>query len=141
MTILKTACIALGLAVAAPLAMAAPLTFTVDGVEARGGTLYIGVQTEAEFMKDAGIDGSAIKAPAAGTHSATFDLPVGEYSVSVWHDANDDNVFDMSENGMPAEGWTMHNAKALRGMPTFDLVKISVTETGASVTETIEYPE
>ena len=140
MTILKTACIALGLVVATPLAIAAPLTFTVDGVEARGGTLYIGVQTEAEFMKDAGIDGSAIKAPTAGTHSATFDLPEGEYSVSVWHDANDDNIFDM-KNGMPAEGWTMHNAKTLRGMPTFDVVKIRVTEAGANVTETIVYPE
>lgn len=141
MTIFKTACIALGLAVATPLAMAAPLTFTVEGVEARGGILYIGVQTEAEFMQEAGIDGAMIKAPTAGTHSAAFDLPAGAYSVSVWHDSDDDNIFDMKENGMPAEGWTMHNADALRGMPTFDLVKINLTEAGIAVKETIIYPE
>ena len=131
MTKLKTTLIALGLALTAPLASAGSLTFTVDGVEARGGTLYIGVQTEAEFLKPEGQYGDMIKAPTAGTHTVTFDLPDGEYSVSVWHDDDDDNVFAMSDSGMPAEGWTMINAKSLRGMPTFDAVKIKVGPEGA----------
>ncbi len=140
MTSFKPTLIALGLALAVPLASAAPLTFTIEGVEARGGTLYIGVQTEAMFLQDDGVAGEKIKTPAAGSHTVTFDLPEGDYSVSVWHDLDDDEVFDRAESGWPEDGWAIINGASLRGMPTFEAVKIAVPADGASATETMIYP-
>ncbi len=140
MRLFKPTLIAFGFALAVPLASAAPLTFTVEGVEARGGTLYIGVQTEAMFLQDDGIAGEKIKAPVAGSHTVTFDLPEGDYSVSVWHDLDDDEVFDRAESGRPEDGWAMINGASLRGMPTFAAVKIAVPASGANATETMIYP-
>ncbi len=127
-------------ALTAPVALAAPLSVTVDGVEDRGGKLYIGVQTEAEFMKPAGIAGTVLPAPTAGTHTVTFDIPAGDYAISVWHDENDDYVFDLDENGMPADGWSMVNGEALTGVPTFEVVKVTLTEDGTSAAAAMIYP-
>ena len=123
-----------------PMVSAAPLTFTVDGVEARGGTLYIGVQTEDQFMKWEGVAGEEIAAPTDSTYTVTFDLDAGDYSISVWHDVNNNGAFDMTESGMPAEGWAMTNASKLRGAPSFDVVKVSLDAAGQKVRETIIYP-
>ncbi|MCZ4298519.1 DUF2141 domain-containing protein [Henriciella marina] len=127
-------------AVAAP-AVAAPLTVTLEGVEDRGVPLYVGVQTEEQFMKWDGIAGEKVEDPEAGTVTVSFDLPEGEYSVSVWHDLNDNGEFDMNENGWPEEGYAMSNQAALRGMPTFDVVKVAVDAEGATITETVNYPQ
>ncbi|MGB3626686.1 MAG: DUF2141 domain-containing protein [Henriciella sp.] len=128
------------LAIATP-AIAAPLTVTVNGVEDRGATLYIGVQTEAQFMKNDGVAGEIMENAAAGTHTVSFDLPEGDYSVSVWHDLNGNGEFDRAENGMPEEGWAMSNGSNLRGEPSFADVSVNVYEDGASVTETVRYPQ
>lgn len=127
-------------AVAAP-AIAAPLTVTLEGVEDRGVPLYVGVQTEEQFMKWDGIAGKKIEAPSAGTVTVSFDLPEGEYSVSVWHDLNNNGKFDMTESGWPDEGYAMSNQSALRGPPTFDVVKVAVNANGAAITETLNYPQ
>ncbi|WP_300376271.1 DUF2141 domain-containing protein [Henriciella sp.] len=128
-------------AVLAGPALAAPFTVTLTDVEDRGAPLYVGVQTEEQFMKWEGVASEKLEDPAAGTHTFTFDLPEGEYSVSVWHDLNDNNHFDMAENGMPDEGWGMSNASGLRGQPTFDDVKVAVGPEGTAITETVNYPK
>lgn len=127
-------------AIAAP-AIAAPLTVTLEGVEDRGVPLYVGVQTEEQFMQWDGIAGEKIEDPDAGTVTVSFDLPEGEYSVSVWHDLNNNSEFDMKESGWPDEGYAMSNQSALRGPPTFDVVKVSVDADGAAITETLNYPQ
>ena len=139
MTFTKLTLSAISALALTPIALAGTLSFTIDGVEARGGDLYIGVQTEAQFMKDDGIEGTVIENPKAGSHTVTFDLPDGEYSVSVWHDDDGDGVFERTDTGMPKEGWAMINSASLRGAPTFDQIKISVTDAGASVSETMTY--
>lgn len=125
---------------AAGLASAAPLTVTVTGIEARGGTFYVGVQTEAQFMKDDGVDGEIIEGPAAGDRTFTFDLPEGTYSVSVWHDFNANGTFDLAEDGRPADGWGAINGEALRGPPVFSDVSIEVPASGASASIRTLYP-
>jgi uncharacterized protein (DUF2141 family) len=121
-------------------ALAADLTVTLNDVQANGAPLYVGVQTEEQFMDWDGIAGQKVEAPEAGTHTFTFDLPAGEYSVSVWHDLNSNGEFDMSESGFPEEGWAMSNGSSLRGEPTFADVKVSVGAEGAAITETVRYP-
>lgn len=136
----KIGIVALILAASATAAHAGTLTFTAENVEARGGTLYVGVQTEDQFMQWDGIAGDKIEAPTAGSHTMSFDLPAGDYSVSVWHDLDNDGEFDRTETGMPLDGWAMINGAKLRSAPTFDAVKISVPETGASASESVIYP-
>lgn len=137
---IKAGIVALILAASATAAHAGTLTFTAENVEARGGTLYVGVQTEDQFMQWDGIAGDKIETPTAGSHTMTFDLPAGDYAVSVWHDLGGDGEFDRTETGMPLDGWAMINGAKLRGAPTFDAVKISVPETGASASESVIYP-
>lgn len=122
-------------------ALAADFTVTLTDVQAKDAPLYVGVQTEEQFMEWDGIAGEKVENPTAGTHTFTFDLPEGDYSVSVWHDLNSNGEFDMSESGYPAEGWAMSHGSKLRGEPTFDDVKVRVGPAGASITEAVTYPK
>lgn len=125
----------------AGMAGAAPLTVTVTDIEARGGTFYIGVQTEAQFMKDDGVAGEIIEAPDAGAKTFTFDLPEGTYSVSVWHDFNANGVFDTSADGRPLDGWGAIKGETLTAAPVFDQVSIAVPAGGTSANVKTFYPE
>lgn len=141
MTPIKTLMASAAALAAAGAAVAAPLTVHVDGIEARGGTLYVGVQTEAQFMQNAGIAGEMIAAPEAGSQSFTFDLPEGAYSISIWHDFNGNGQFDMSEAGPPADGWAMINGEAMRAAPTFAEASLTLPAAGTATTLKVIYPE
>lgn len=121
-------------------ASAAPLTVTVNGIEARGGKLYVGVQTEDQFMKDDGVAGDILDAPQDGSTTLTYDLPEGRYAVSVWHDFNGNGEFDLDEQGIPADGWTSPNAASLRAAPTFDQSAVTVSGAGAELQMDMIYP-
>ena len=128
---------ALGLTSAAH---AAPLTVTISDVEARGGKLYISVQTKSQFMMNEGTAGEVIDAPTAGNHTFSYDVPEGAYVVSVWHDDNGNGEFDRdSTTFWPLDGWAMHKGSELTGPPTFDDVSIDVGSSGATVSEQISY--
>lgn len=118
--------------IAVAAAAAAPLTVSVDGVEARGGTFYVSVQTEEEFMQDAGTAGDVIAGPSEGAFVSTYSVPAGAYAITVWHDENSNGVFDTEENGMPLDGWAMSGG-ALTGPPNFSDVAVEVPADGATV--------
>lgn len=122
-------------------AAAAPLAVSLDGIEARGGKLYVSVQTEAQFMQNDGVAGEILIAPAAGSKTLEFDVPEGRYAISVWHDFNGNGVFDVSEAGMPMDGWTSPNAASLRAAPTFDQSAVDVSAEGGAVSMTMIYPQ
>lgn len=44
-----------------------------------------------------------------GTITQSFELPEGEYGISVWDDANDNEVFDKTFIGIPKEGYGFGN--------------------------------
>jgi uncharacterized protein (DUF2141 family) len=127
-----------GLAVATP-SGATELTVEVDGVRAAGGTLFVSVQTRAEFMQERGTAGTIVSRPQAGAHRFGFDVPAGEYAISVWHDDNGNNRFDKDDSFMPLDGWAMTNGAALRGEPTFDQVSTRVGDEPASVRLAMTY--
>jgi len=64
----------------------------------------------------------------------------GEYSVSIWHDMDDDLVFDMDETYSPLEGWGASGDAPTDRMPTFDDVKIKVESFGTTVAVPMVYP-
>jgi len=127
------------LSLAAP-AMAQDVTVTLTGVEARGGVLLAALQTEGQFMQPAGAYGERVEHPAAGTVRVTFrNVAPGDYALMVLHDEDGDEQMKM--NGyMPAEGWAMINAGALRAAPTFDQVSFTVTASGADISVPMSYP-
>jgi uncharacterized protein (DUF2141 family) len=118
---------ALALALALPAAAhAGPVTVDLSGLRA-GGTLYVQVQTREQFMGPARAGGRIVAAPEAGSLSVDLgDVPPGDYAVTIWHDANGNNQFDMGARGQPADGWAMVNGDRLRGQPTFDVVKLTI---------------
>ena len=120
-------------------AAAADLTVTVEGVEARGGTFFVSVQTEDEFMGDSGTDGSMISTPEAGTLTRTYDLPPGEYAVTVWHDDNGNGQFDRAEIGYPLDGWAMSGTMPERRGPTFAEAAVRVPAGGGTTTVSMTY--
>ena len=128
----------LGLAIAAP-AQASPLTVELEGVRSASGPLYVSVQTRAQFMQAAAAAASVVAAPTAGSHRFSYDLPAGEYAISVWHDDNGNGRFDKDENFMPLDGWAMTNGSALRGEPTFDQVRIVLGDASADVRISMTY--
>lgn len=119
-------------------AQAAPLSVTLDGIEARGGTLFVSVQTEAQFTKEEGIAGEAVEAPEAGSRTFAFDVPEGAYAVSVWHDDDGDGEFTMGPSFMPLDGWAM-SGPPLQGPPSFEDVAVEVGEDGAEASMSMTY--
>jgi uncharacterized protein (DUF2141 family) len=119
---------AAALALAFPAAATAgPVTVDLTGLRA-GGTLYVQVQTREQFMGPARVGGRAVTAPQAGSLSVEIgDIPPGDYAVTIWHDANGNNQFDMGTRGQPADGWAMANGDRLRGQPTFEMVKLTIS--------------
>jgi uncharacterized protein (DUF2141 family) len=118
-------------------AQAAPagtLTVHLKDVQAGGGPLYVSVQKREDFKQDRGTTGGIYKDVSAGDVSYTYtDVPLGEYSVMIWHDIDNDGVFTMDEkNYMPLDGWGASGSQ-LHGDPAFDDVKINVTSSGKTV--------
>ncbi len=135
MTFLKTLSALGAVAALTATAQAATVSVTVTGVEARPGTLYVGLQTEAQYLKNEGEYGAMLKTPTAGTHQFDInDVPPGRYSLSVLHDEDGNDDMTLTDDYRPAEGWAMVNGETLRASPTFDQTSFEVTPEGASVT-------
>jgi uncharacterized protein (DUF2141 family) len=135
MTIFSKAAIALGLAlVATTAAQAGDVKIELNGVTAAKGDLYVSLQTKDEFLQSKGSFGEIVKAPGPGKQVLVIkDVKPGDYSVSIWHDINGDRRFNQDERGIPVDGWSMLNAKSMRGAPTWDGSHFAVPASGASL--------
>ena len=117
------------------------LTVNLVGVQNSGGPLYVSVQARADFKQERGSAGGTYKNVKGGNLSYSYDsIPIGEYSVMIWHDTDNDGEFSKDENYMPLDGWGA-SGQELRGEPVFDDVKISIDATGTEVTITMKYPK
>lgn len=136
---LTAGCLVALTAFAAP-AMAGDVTITIDAIQARGGELLVGLQTQGQFLQDAGAYGERIAAPTAGRHTVVLrDVAPGDYSIGVLHDADGNQTMTM-DGSMPAEGWATLHGETLRGVPTFDQVKFTVPAAGTAISVTMAYP-
>ena len=133
-TLTAIGAVALSAAAAEP----APFTVVVDGVEARGGTLYVSVQTEAEYMQPTGTEGGMVADPAAGTLIQKYEVEPGDYAVTVWHDDDGDGEFSRASTGMPLDGWAL-SGDVGGGVPSFEDAKVTVGAGGASTTVRMTY--
>jgi len=117
-----------------------PVTVNLSGVKIADGPIYISVQKREEYMGMKG-HGTILKLATPGNMTAIVKVAEpGEYSVSVWHDMDDDTVFDMDANYRPSEGWGASGNVPTDRMPTFDDVKIKVDSFGTTVSVPLVYP-
>lgn len=85
--------------------------------------------------------GAQAVSPGAGVLRLTIqNVEPGDYALSVLHDADGDGQMKRAADGRPEEGWAMSRGEALRALPTFDQVKITVPETGATIRAAMSYP-
>lgn len=135
------ATIAALVALAAPAAASAgPVRIDLSGLRA-GGTLYVQLQTRAQFMGAARTAGRVVQAPQAGALSVDLgEVPAGEYAVTVWHDDNANRQFDVDpRTGRPMDGIAGPNIETLRGPPTFDQIGFAVPADGLALPLALHY--
>jgi uncharacterized protein (DUF2141 family) len=117
-----------------------PVTVTLKDITHLEGPIYVSIQTEKDYQSMKGFGGIIQKAEL-GDMTATFkvDEP-GEYSVSVWHDIDDDGRFSMTKTYQILDGWGASGNAPTDRSPTFEDVKIKVESFGAAVPVTMKYP-
>jgi uncharacterized protein (DUF2141 family) len=133
--------------IAALLVLAAPAAAEAGNVRVdltglrAGGTLYVQLQTRAQFLGPERSAGELIPAPQAGALSVDLgEVPPGDYAVTVWHDDNGNQQFDVDpRTGRPLDGLAMAPVAGLRGPPTFDQVKLTIPTTGLAVPLAMQY--
>jgi uncharacterized protein (DUF2141 family) len=138
---MKPATLAALLALAAPAAAhAGNVRVDLTGVHA-GGTLYVQLQTRAQFLGAERSAGQLVEAPQAGTLSVDLgQVPAGDYAVTVWHDDNGNRQFDVDPaTGRPLDGLAGMPTVGLRGPPTFDQVKMTIPAAGMTVPLAMQY--
>ncbi len=108
-------------------------TISFEGISEQQGELFIGIYQKDNFLRQP-TTGKTI-AVEGETVDVTFeDLAYGEYAVSVFHDLNGNQQFDMDEYGAPAEPWVMSGNVNPNAMPVFEDAKIHLKEETQSLT-------
>ena len=131
--------VALALALPAA-AQAGPVSVELSDLRG-GGTLYVQLQTRAQFLGGERVAGRIVQAPAAGALRVDLgEVPAGDYAVSVWHDFNGNQRMEIDPTAAAApDGWAMRNGEALRARPEFDQVMLAVPTAGARVPLALVY--
>ena len=139
MTRLATIAAALALALPAA-AQAGAVSVDLTGLRA-GGTLYVQLQTRAQFMGADRAAGQIVQAPAAGALSVDLgEVPPGDYAVSVWHDGNGNSRMEIDPTaGATPDGWAMPNGETLHAQPAFDQVMLAVPAEGLRIPLALTY--
>lgn len=108
-------------------ASAQTLNLKIEGLEPRGGSVMVAVQSRDQYLLPAMSGGAVLDGTSTrGEAILSMPLPAGEYAVTVLHD--EDSNYDMTLNadGKPAEGWATLNQARLRAKPSFDEVKFVI---------------
>lgn len=118
-------------------ALAADVTITITGIAPGPGDLLVALQSEAEFLTEAGSYVLVLAADAETVTALLEDVAPGAYAVAVVHDEDGDGTFEITETG-PAEGWGISGITI--GEPTFEAAKVEVSEDGENeATVTLSY--
>ena len=133
-TFIKTSTIAATLFAtlfAANLASAADLTIQIDQIKSVEGNLMVALYDKAANFPYQPVRARKVAVQAGDNLIQFTDLPIGDYAVAVYHDANNNGHIDQNEVGIPTESYGFSNnvvfPKGHKGPPTFDAVKFSVS--------------
>lgn len=106
----------------------ATLQLNVCRVPTVKGHIMIAVYAnERDFMKKPIIRKKLVSTP--GNMSVELDLPLGDYSVVMFHDQTGDGMLSRNKYGIPTEPWTTSASTGrTQGKPTWIQTRFSVTE-------------
>ena len=109
----------------------------VENVKVNQGAIYIQVYRGKDaFEKRDGLVSKIIDSDAE-TVEVSVQISVGEYSIALYQDINEDGELNENFIGMPTEPWGMsNNAKARFGPPKWEDVRFEVAD--EPVTQRIE---
>ena len=109
------------------------LTINFEGFVEAEGELFIGVYEKDNFLGQPFQTKTLVV--KADENQVTFEnLPKGEYAVSVYHDLNGNEQFDMDEYGRPVEPWVMSGNVNPNQRPLWDDAKINLDDTDEKIT-------
>lgn len=120
-------------------AHAATLTLDLQGLTKKSGHVHIAVHSNAASFDDKGKP-AAVRSVAVTDSKLTItipDLAPGDYAVSLFHDANDNNKLDTNFIGIPKEGYAFSNNVGARGKPKFEEAKFTLSADGTTLTLTV----
>lgn len=107
------------------------LVVIVDNIKEHKGELVLALfNSESDFLIK-GIKSMKVKVSKDGYTTARFnDIPTGSYSISVFHDVNENGELDKNFAGLPKEGFGFSNNKmGVFGPPSFEECLIEITAT------------
>ncbi len=87
------------------------ITVTITNIKKVGGTILIALYDSKKTFNKASAVYREGRAKVAGKNAEfVFDtIPDGDYAISLFHDANDNNKLDMSDLGFPKEQYGFSN--------------------------------
>ena len=117
------------------IASASTLDFTVDGIKDGQGQLYVQIFKGADNYRAGKAHGGTMVEVKASSATLRFsDLTAGEYAIRFFHDQDSDGKMATNLFGIPTEGFGFsNNAKIAFGPPSFDEMKITITETDTHI--------
>ena len=98
------------------------LTVTVSHIKPLKGDLYVALHQRPEFFNvpDSALMKSKVKIDADSETVVFKNVPAGKYAVAVYQDENLNGVLDVSEIGIPREGYAFSGKLKGPGKPKFE---------------------
>lgn len=79
------------------------LTIRVDGIATNQGSIIIGIKDAQNNSQK--MIGKSVKSDTAGVVVVFEELPLGSHKILMFHDENGNSIIDISETGIPKEGY------------------------------------
>ncbi|HHL53040.1 MAG TPA: DUF2141 domain-containing protein [Flammeovirgaceae bacterium] len=111
----------------------------VENIQSTEGSIRVGLfNSKKTFLEDA-YKGITAR-PQKGTMTFTFEhIPPGEYTVSVYHDLNDNGELDSNMMGIPTEPYGISlEGRSMFGPPVYSRAAFKVTDKNVKLLITLE---
>jgi len=119
-------------------ALSANLIVTITDVEQSSGKLLLAVyNSEETFNTGTRLTGDRVTAKSGDMEFIFKDLPVGKYSVMVFHDLNNNDKLDTNLLGMPTEPWGSSLQNPIFGAPGWKDTRFDLREDVQSLVITL----
>lgn len=115
-------------------AVAAPVTIKFKETNNKAGKIYYSIYNDAAFFPDqatrAVAQGTIVVGSDTNAVSKVFDLPKGDYAISVFLDENGNGKLDKNLLGIPKERFGFsNNPRITTSAPSYSECEIVVTDT------------
>lgn len=112
------------------------LSVVVSGMSERSGSVRVAIyNSQDKFLEKTGFAYSK-SAPVGNNKSVRidFNIPLGAYAVTCYHDINDNRLLDQNYMGIPQEPYAMSNNVNIKWRrPTFDETKFAFSKPAQTI--------